>query len=66
MCDAMRKALTAFNAKVRPVDWLEIDIDRDPDLIKLYDTKVPVLCMGDLEICHYFLDSDALQAAISQ
>jgi hypothetical protein len=62
----MRKALAAFNAKVHAVDWLEIDIDRDLELIHLYDTKVPVLCLGDNEICHYFLDSDALLSAISQ
>ena len=62
----MRKALAVFNTKVHPVDLLEIDIDRDLDLIHLYDTKVPVLCVGDRDICHYFLDSDALQVAISQ
>jgi len=66
LCDAMRKALVTFNIKVHPVNWLEIDIDRDLDLIRLYDTKVPVLCVDDSEICHYFLDSDALRAAISQ
>ena len=62
----MRKALVAFNSKVHPVDWLEIDIDRDVELIRLYDTKVPVLCLGDSEICHYFLDSDALLATFAQ
>ena len=62
----MRKGLAIFNAKVHPVDWLEIDIDRDIELIHLYDTKVPVLCLADREICHYFLDSEALLAAITQ
>ena len=61
----MRKALAVFNAKIQPVDWVEVDIDRDLKLIRLYDTKVPVLCIGGREICHYFLDSNALLAAIS-
>ncbi len=62
----MRKALVGFNHKVRAVEWIEIDIDRDPDLIRLYDTKVPVLNLDGKEICHYFLDSNALLAAIEQ
>jgi len=61
----MRKALVKFNDKQHPVDWREIDIDRDPALVRLYDSKVPVLCLEDQEICHYFLDSDALLRAIN-
>ena len=61
----MRKALVAFNRKTHPVEWQEIDIDRDSNLIRLYDSKVPVLCLGEQEICHYFLDSEALLVALN-
>lgn len=65
LCDAMRKALVAFNRKVHAVEWREIDVDRDVDLVRLYDSKVPVLCFGDHEICHYFLDENALLATLT-
>ena len=34
------------------------------ELIRRYDTLVPVLCLGDTEICHYFFDESALIAAL--
>ena len=37
-----------------------VDIDRSEALVERYDYKVPVLCEGDLEICHHFLDEDML------
>ena len=37
-----------------------IDIDRDNQLVKRYGTLVPVLVAGEQEICHYFLDKQAL------
>lgn len=59
----MRKALVAYTRKHDQVSWHEIDIDRDTELIKRYDAKVPVLCHGDIEICHFFFDETALIAA---
>jgi hypothetical protein len=38
-----------------------IDIDSDPSLVDAYGTLVPVLKDGDAEICHYFLDPQALR-----
>ena len=65
LCDAMRKALVAFTARHHPLEWDEIDIDRDPELIARYDARVPVLCLGDREICHFFFDESALLAALA-
>ena len=64
LCDSMRKSLAAFSQNVRPLSWREIDIDRDPDLVRRYDARVPVLCLGDREICHFFFDEAALRAAL--
>lgn len=61
----MRKALVVFGHEVKPVQWREVDIDRDPELVRMYDAMVPVLCLDDREVCHYFLDSEALLAALS-
>ena len=65
LCDAMRKALVAFARKHQQVRWLEVDIDRDIELIRRYDALVPVLCLGNTEICHYFFDESALVAALA-
>jgi len=65
LCDAMRKALVVFSSKHQQVSWLEIDIDRDIELIRRYDALVPVLCLGNTEICHYFFDESALVAALA-
>ncbi len=64
LCDVMRKALVVFDRKIKPLKWREIDIDRDPVLVRRYDSKVPVLCLGEVEACHYFLDGEALESAL--
>ena len=65
LCDAMRKALVAFSVRQHALEWREIDIDRDTELIRRYDARVPVLCDGDDEICHFFFDESALRAALA-
>jgi len=65
LCDAMRKALVAFSRTQQPLDWREIDIDRDTGLIRRYDARVPVLCDGETEICHFFFDESALRATLA-
>ena len=61
----MRKALVAFDKKIQPVEWREVDIDRDVELIRLYDAKVPVLCNDDRVICYHFFDEQALTSVLS-
>lgn len=41
---------------------IDIDIDSDPVLRSRYDTRVPVLADGDIEICYYFLEESRLRA----
>jgi len=56
----MRKALVAFKRNRQSIHWQEIDIDNDINLIRQYDAQVPVLCLGEQEICHHFFDEKAL------
>lgn len=42
-----------------------IDIDSDPDLIKRYSKRIPVLCFRGEELCHYHLNPRRLLAAIN-
>ena len=65
LCDAMRKALVAFSNSRQVIEWREVDIDRDLELIERFDRRVPVLCRDDVEICHYFFDESALIAALA-
>ena len=65
LCDAMRKALVVFTRDHPEVSWKEVDIDRDIELIRQYDSTVPVLCYENTEICHYFFDESALIAVIA-
>ena len=43
-------------------DITAVDIDADPELVRLYNTRVPVLVAGDTEICYYFLEEERLRA----
>lgn len=65
LCDAMRKALVVYSRRQQPIEWREVDIDRDPELIRRYDALVPVLCHDNVEICHFFFDESALRAALA-
>ena len=64
LCDDMLAALQAMaGAQQFAVDV--IDIDADPALVARFDELVPVLFGADLaapELCHYFLDPDAVRA----
>lgn len=61
----MRKALVAFSRQRQPLEWTEVDIDRDTELIRRFDARVPVLCCGEREVCHFFFDESALLAALA-
>lgn len=61
LCDSMRRALVALQKEL-DFDWVELDIDKDTDLIWRYDTVVPVLHYQGEEVCHYFYDDKAIRA----
>ncbi|HNM97719.1 MAG TPA: glutaredoxin family protein [Marmoricola sp.] len=41
-----------------------IDIDADPALVAKYSDKVPVICVDDTEIAHWFVTEADLRAAL--
>ena len=63
LCESMRLALVALQKEIE-FEWVESDIDRDKDLIRLYDTLVPVLQYDGNEICHYFIDEKAIRELV--
>lgn len=64
LCESMAQALRGLQSQWS-FDLQLRDIDRDAALRARYDEWVPVLCRGELEICHYFLDEPALRGALT-
>jgi len=65
LCDDMLQVLAVFREPLG-FDVSIIDIDRDPALAEKYHAQVPVLCLGEREICHHFLDKQALEQALAE
>lgn len=57
MIEALRQIQAAT-----PFVFQVVDVDSDPLLEDKYGERVPVLLAGEREICHYHLDSTALNA----
>lgn len=59
LCAEMRDALAEWPV---PLAIVETDVDDDAELVRRFGARVPVLVAPDgTEICHYFLDAEALQ-----
>lgn len=43
-----------------------VDVDADPQLEAKYDELVPVLLLGEHELCHYFLDEAKVREVLGQ
>jgi glutaredoxin len=61
LCSEMVQALERLRSELG-FQLLDVDIDSDPGLRSRYDTRVPVLTAGKVEICYYFLEEAALRA----
>jgi thiol-disulfide isomerase/thioredoxin len=67
LCDDMLVALNAMQTEAQPFTVDVVDVDADEALVARFDELVPVL-YGDLaapELCHYFLDPDAVRAYLA-
>ena len=62
LCDDMRKALAE---RAPGVSVREIDVDADPALEARWGMLVPVLLADGQEVCHYRLDTGALDAIVA-
>jgi hypothetical protein len=67
LCQDMLDALNALQTPERPFTVEVIDVDADAALVARFDELVPVL-YADLdqpELCHYFLDENAVKTALA-
>ena len=56
--------MTQALERLRPelgFDIKAVDIDAVPELVRLYNTRVPVLVAEGVEICYYFLEEQRLR-----
>ena len=61
LCDDMLAALEAWRP-ARDFSVTVVDVDSDPALEAKYDEIVPVLALGDRELCRYRFDAAAVAA----
>lgn len=63
LCETMQGELAALADDLADVTVNVVDVDSEEHLKQAYGYKVPVLTDADgEEICHYFLDRQALDA----
>ena len=61
LCDDMIAALQELQGRFTDTYVVDVvDIDQHPALETKWGDKVPILLDGEVEICHYFLDTDRL------
>jgi glutaredoxin len=65
LCEELITALKRFQGRY-DFDIQVVDVDADPALEEKWGDKVPVLLDGEREICHYFLDHDAVDARLAR
>lgn len=65
LCDDMLAALNALRGE-HDFDVEVRDVDADPAWVERYDELVPVLLLGDEELCHYFLDAAKVREVLGR
>ena len=65
LCAELIAALRQFQGRYS-FEIEVVDVDRHPRLEEKWGDKVPVLLDGDREICHYFLDHEAVDARLAR
>jgi len=64
LCHDMRAELHPIAERFGvAIEW--IDIDEDPLLEARYNERVPVLMLDGVELCHFRLDAEAVNAALN-
>ncbi len=56
LCDAMLDELTELAGQVALPAWTTVDVDSNPEWVRRYGLKVPVLLLDGAPVCHFALD----------
>ena len=60
LCTEMAQSLDRLRHELA-FDYTRRNIDTDPELVERYGSRVPVLAAGDVDICYYFLEEQAMR-----
>ena len=64
LCDEARTVLEPLATELG-AELVEVDIERDDELLREHLERIPVILVDGREICHFFVDSTAVRAALS-
>ncbi len=65
LCEDMVATLAEWREEL-DIAIERVDVDRSKELAQRYGLRVPVLVCGDREICHFFLDLEALREVLNE
>jgi glutaredoxin len=60
LCERAERVLRA-EQEVNPFTLITVDVDRDPELVRRYGVRVPVVALGDVELFEYEVPADLLR-----
>jgi hypothetical protein len=68
LCEDMLAALQSMAPEGQAFEVDVIDVDADPALVERFDELVPVLYgrPDEPELCHYFLDAEAVRTYLDR
>lgn len=64
LCEEARPVVAAVAARTS-TEWVEIDVDSDPDLLREYSDQVPVVLVDGKRHSYWRVDSVELEAALA-
>ena len=64
LCDEAREALLRVRSE-QPFELLEVDIERDTQLLKRYLERIPVVCLDGEELFEFHVDEPTLRRRLS-
>jgi glutaredoxin len=64
LCDEARAVIERVRTDV-PFDLQERDIEADDVLLRAYLERIPVVAVDDVELFEFFVEEEALRAAVS-
>jgi len=63
LCEDMHQQLLEFTDEHSLTLDIQ-DVDQNTQLYERFNTLVPVLCVGEVQVCHYFLDLASLKKTL--
>jgi len=64
LCDDVKRVLAEARRHVQ-FDYLEVDIDGDPELRRLYNDQVPVVAIDGVKAFKYRVDLEAFRKKLA-